>query len=63
MNKFANYKNNQITINTHRFPDAQVTDIADILNAVEIGSDEILVASIGTEEELAAIESVANDCE
>ncbi len=63
MNKFANYKNGQVTINTYRFPNAQVTDIADILNAVEIESDEILVASISTDEELAAIESVANDCE
>ncbi len=63
MNKFANYKNGQVTINTYRIPDAQVTDIADILNAVEIESDEILVASISTNEELAAIESVANGCE
>lgn len=63
MNKFANYKNGQVTINTHRFCDSQVTDIADILNAVKIESDEILCASISNDEELAAIECVSNDCE
>lgn len=58
MNNFANYKNGEVTINTYRFPDAQVTDVADILNAIETESDEILVASIDTDEELAAIEAL-----
>ncbi|MEX1669098.1 hypothetical protein AB4876_09255 [Zhongshania guokunii] len=58
MSNFANYKNGEVTINTYRFPDAQVTDVADILNAVETESEEILVASIDTDEELAAIEAL-----
>ena len=58
MNNFANYKNGEVTINTYRFPDAQATDVADILNAVETESEEILVASIDTDEELAAIEAL-----
>ena len=58
MDNFANYKNGEVTINTYRFPDAQVTDVADILNTVETESEEILVASINTEEELAAIEAL-----
>lgn len=58
MNNFANYKNGEVTINTYRFPEAQVTDVADILNAIETESDEILVASIDTDEELAAIEAL-----
>jgi hypothetical protein len=57
MSNFANYKNGEVTINTHRLPGAQVTDIADILNAVETESEEILVASIDTDEEFAAIEA------
>lgn len=57
MNRFANYKNGELTIATYRFPDAQVTDVADILNAIETESEEILVASIDTEEELQALEA------
>lgn len=60
MSNFANYKNGQVTISTYRFVDAQVTDIEDILNAVEKESDEILTASIDSDEELAAIEAVAS---
>lgn len=58
MDNFANYKNGEVTINTYRFADAQVTDVADILNAIETESEEILVASIDTEEELAAIKAL-----
>ena len=59
MDNFANYKDGTVTINTHRFPDAQVTDVADIINAVETESEEILVASIDTDEELASIEAIS----
>ena len=58
MTTFANYKDGQVTINTYRFPDAVVTDVADILNAAETESEEILVASIDTEEEMVAVESL-----
>jgi len=54
MEQFANYKNGEITVNTYRFADAVVTDVNDILNAVEAESDEVLTASICTDEELAA---------
>ncbi len=49
---FANYKNGNITINSHRFSDATVTTIDDIVNAYNSVSLEILVASINTESEL-----------
>lgn len=48
---FANYKNGKLTINTYRFPDALATDYADILDAVNTNSNEILTASIDTVEE------------
>ena len=55
MNYFANLKNGVITINTYRFPGAQVTDINDILSALENDSEETLAASIDNDVELAAI--------
>lgn len=55
MAEFANYKNGQVTINTYRFPDAVVTDIEDICNAAKTESEEILVASIDTDEERDAL--------
>ncbi len=58
MNNFANYKNGTVTINTYRFADAAVTDVADILNAAAAGSDEILTATIETDDELAEISRV-----
>jgi len=61
MNSFANYKNGKVTINSYRFPDAQVTDIDDILNAAKKESDEVLVASINTDDELNKIEALVND--
>ena len=59
MSEFANYKDGQVTINTYRFTDAVVTDVADILNAVKAESDEVLVASIDTDDERSAIEEVS----
>jgi len=55
MTNFANYKNGQITVDTYRLVDAVVTDIADILEALESESDEILTASINTDAELTAV--------
>lgn len=59
MSEFANYKDGQVTISTYRLPDAIVTDIDDILSALETDSDEILVATISTETERATIEELA----
>jgi len=56
---FANYKNGIVTMNSYRFPDAQVTDVADILSAMESQSNEILTASIDTDDELQAIQFAA----
>lgn len=53
--QFANYKDGQVTINSYRFADAQVTDVEDILSAVENKSDEVLVASIDTDDEMEAL--------
>ena len=55
MNLFANYKNGHITINSHRFLDACVTDLDDIIDAHKMDSLEILVASISTGKELRII--------
>lgn len=54
MNKFANYENREITINTYRIPGATATDLNDLLFAFERGTDEKLTASINTEDELLA---------
>mgnify|MGYP001547256937 FL=1 len=61
MVNFANYKNGQITVNTYRLPDAMVTDIDDICKAFKAESDEILTASIDTEEELKRIETLQGE--
>jgi len=59
MTIFANYKNGEVTMNTHRYPDAMVTSVADILSAMESQSNEILTASIDTDDELQAIQFAA----
>lgn len=61
MHKFANYKDRRLTINTYRFVDAAVTDIADILQAHNVESEEVLTASIETDEELNEIESLMTE--
>ena len=55
MNTFANYKNGQLSIDTYRLPEAQVTDVADILSAFNSESEEILTASIDNEDEYEAL--------
>jgi hypothetical protein len=57
---FANYKDGSISINSHRFPDAQVTDVDDVIKSHEKQSEEILVASIDTDEELQTIKALTN---
>lgn len=56
--QFANYKNGELTVNTHRFADATTTDIQDILNANENQSDEILCASIDIGESTGGLTAV-----
>ncbi len=58
MNNFANYANGELTIDTYRLPNAAVTDIDDIVAAVNTGSDEILTASIDDENDMAAVEAL-----
>lgn len=46
MNKFINYTNNVVTLDTYRLANAQVTDFDDIVNALSSGSDENLTCSV-----------------
>jgi hypothetical protein len=55
---FANYKHGKVSINSYRFPDAQVTDIDDVIKSNEMQSEEVLVASIDTEEDLQAVKAL-----
>jgi hypothetical protein len=57
---FVNYKNGDVSINTYRFADAQVTDVNDLLKSHDNQSDEILVASIDTDQELQKIKLLLN---
>ncbi len=55
MNYFLNLKNGQLSINTYRFPDAQVTTQDDLYKSYRKESEEILTASI--ENELRLVDS------
>jgi len=46
MNYFLNYKNGEITVRTYREPAAMVTDVDDIVVAVNEERDEILTADL-----------------
>lgn len=49
MNFFLNYNNGNLTVNTYRAANAQVTTLEDIYEAVQENRDEILVASFEQE--------------
>jgi len=49
MNLFLNYNNGNLTVNTYRAANAQVTTLADIQEAFADNRDEILVASFEQE--------------
>ena len=62
MKKFINYKNGWATINTYRFPDAEETDVADVLNGVKINSKRIMTASIEDETLDIVADCLGSDC-
>lgn len=56
--QFANYKLGQLSINSYRFAGALETDVEDIIRSVETESEETLVATLETDEEVKALESL-----
>lgn len=47
MNFFLNYSNGNLTVNSHRNVNAEVTTLEDLYEAVQENRNEILVASFG----------------
>lgn len=64
MNYFLNLKNGEVSINTYRLADAQVTDVLDIVSAKHNDTGETLTASLDLfiEEEAQKIYSTAETC-
>ncbi len=60
MNYFLNYENGKAQINTYRAASASVTDIKDIERAMSEESEEILTASIDSEEDRKRAEALCD---
>jgi len=61
MTKFANYKNGALSINTYRLADAEVTTVPHIALSALASTDEVLTASINTDAELNAVETLIHE--